>query len=242
VNSGSTLDVTLYTCQAILGHGDDDHPGMRAFVDTSYHAFINLLSVNSMAELTSFNPNLKRKYNYPTITPDTYFPCQYHLETLAATQSWRTPERTAKLIEAINHHDKILHPGDAFAVKLGSKQVGPGWAYMEPFHELSFPPKAPNHRRTLTALAKIGGERIDVVRRSAATLREMLREDGVLRTTFASAYEKRCFRGSFQPAHAYAEIGLEPSHRSDTSMWVELTFWAAEFLHLCGTGGEPLTP
>jgi hypothetical protein len=102
---------------------------------------------------------------------------------------------------------------------------------------------APNCRVGLkTALAKIGGERIDVVRRSAATLREMLREDGVLRTTFASAYEKRCFRGSFQPAHAYAEIGLEPSHRSDTSMWVELTFWAAEFLHLCGTGGEPLIP
>ena len=44
-----------------------------------------------------------------------------------------------QLVDAINHHDRILKPGDGFAVKLGGKQVGPAWAYMQPFLPLTFP-------------------------------------------------------------------------------------------------------
>ncbi|MBQ9979266.1 MAG: hypothetical protein IJP20_05740, partial [Clostridia bacterium] len=170
--------------------------------------------------------------NYPTITPDTYFPCQYHLETLAETQSWRTEESIARLAEAIDHHDRITKDFGGFAVKINGKQVGPGWAYMNPFFALSFPQKAPNHRKTLTALAKATGDRTQVVRESVDTLLEMLSEDGVLRTTFTSSYEKSRFKDNFRSGHPYAEIGLEPDHRKDTAIWCELTFWAVEFLHI----------
>jgi len=230
INSGSSLDVTLYACQALLGYGDD--PEMKHFVEASYQAFVSLLNYESADELTTFNPNLKRKNNYPTITPDTYFPCQYHLETLANTQGWRTEDNISHLAKAIDHHDKITKDFGGFAVKIKGKQVGPGWAYMNPFLPLSFPQKAPNHRKTLTALAQCCGDRTQVIRKSIETLLEMLSEDGVLRTTFSSAYEKSRFKDNFRSGHPYAEIGLEPDHKKDIAIWCELTFWAVQFLHI----------
>lgn len=230
INSGSTLDVTLYACQALLGYGDD--PEMKHFVDASYNAFVSLLDYEDPNEITTYNPNLKRKYNYPTITPETYFPCQYHLETLANTQAWRTKEKNHRLAKAIDHHDRITDDWGGFAVKINGKQVGPGWAYMQPFFPLSFPQKAPNQRKTLTALAQVCGDKTKVVRDSVAVLEEMLSEDGVLRTTFESSYQKSRFKDNFRSAHPYAEIGLEPDHKKDTSIWCELTFWAIQFLHI----------
>lgn len=232
LNSGSTLGVLIYSCQALIGYGDD--PEVSHFVDTSYKAFTSLLDIDSLDEITSFNPNLKRKYNYPTISPDTYFPCQYHLETLAKTKSWRSGESVVRLAEAINHHDRILKDGDSFAVKIDGKQVGPAWAYMTPFQTLSFPSTAPNQRKTLTALAEVGGEKIDSVRKSIEILEEMLVGDGILRASFETQYHKKCFRENIRSAHPYAEIGLEPDHKSDTSLWVELTFWAVQFLNIIG--------
>ncbi|MBQ4353718.1 MAG: hypothetical protein IJC71_02375 [Clostridia bacterium] len=228
LNSGSSLGVLTNACQAIMGYGDDD--AVKPFVEISYRAFTSLLAVGSVDELTDYNPELKRKYNYPTITPDTYFPCQYHLETLAAAKSWRTPASVQLLADAINHHDRICTETTSFAVKIDGKQVGPGWAYMQPFHALSFPNKAPNHRKTLTCLAACVGEKADVVKKSRETLEEMLDADGILRTSFDSPYQKRCFKDNFRIAHPYAEIGLEPDHRKDTAVWCELTFWAVQFL------------
>ena len=192
LNSGSTLGVTINACQALIGYGDDD--AVKPFVNISYRAFTSLLELSSIQDLVEFNPNLKRKYNYPTITPETYFPCQYHLETLACTNSWRTSASVELLAKAINYHDEICTDSFSFAVKINGKQVGPGWAYMQPFYELSFPSKAPNHRKTLTCLAKVVGEKADVVKRSRKTLEEMLDADGILRTTFNSPYQKKCFK------------------------------------------------
>ena len=76
------------------------------------------------------------------------------------------------------------------------------------------------------------GRRTQVVRESVETLLEMLSEDGVLRTTFTSSYEKSRFKDNFRSGHPYAEIGLEPDHRKDTAIWCELTFWAVEFLSI----------
>lgn len=97
LNSGSTLGVLLNACQALIGYGDDDV--VKPFVDISYRAFTSLLELDSPQALVEFNPNLKCKYNYPTITPKTHFPCQYHLETLACTNSWRTSDSVELLAE-----------------------------------------------------------------------------------------------------------------------------------------------
>ena len=64
----------------------------------------------------------------------------------------------------------------------------------------------------------------------------MLSGDGVLRTTFASSYEKSRFKDNFRSGHPYAEVGLEPDHKKDTAIWCELTFWAVEFLYILENG------
>lgn len=98
--------------------------------------------------------------------------------------------------------------------------------YMQPFHELSFPSKAPNHRKTLTCLAKVVEEKADVVKRSRKILEDMLGADGIPRTTFDTPYQKKCFKHNLQIAHPYAEIGLEPNHKIDRAILCELTFGA----------------
>lgn len=230
LNSGSTLGVLLYTMQAMLGYGDV--PEMKPFVDCSYRAFTSLLDIQSVDDITDYNPNLKRKYNYPTITPDTYFPCQYHLETLARTNTWRTPESVETLAEAINHHAMVTKDCKGFAVKLDGKQVGPGWAYMTPFLPVLPHSQAPNQRKTLTNLAMCVGDRADIVKKSAEMLCETMAADGVFRVEFESAYQKKGFKSNLRLGHPYAEIGLERNHRKDTAIWCDLTFWAVEFLTL----------
>ncbi len=60
----------------------------------------------------------------------------------------------------------------------------------------------------------------------------MLSPDGVLRVTFDTPYQKKCFKNNLQITHPYAEIGLEEKHDTDRALWCELTFWAVQFLHL----------
>lgn len=208
LNSGSTLGVALNTCQALIGYGDDE--AVKPFINISYRAFTSLLEVNSIQDLAEFNPRLKRKYNYPTISPETFFPCQYHLETLACTDSWRTPDSVELLAKAINHHDAICADGIPLAVKLNGKQIMPLWAYTQPFHELSFPGRAPNQRKTLTCLAKIVGEKADVVRRSRETLEEMLDtgEGAILRTDFHTPYQKKCLKDTCESPILMLKSGL----------------------------------
>jgi len=229
LNSGASLGVLLYTMQAMLGYGDD--PEVKPFVDCSYRAFTSLLDIESVDEITEFHPNLKRRYNYPTITPDTYFPCQYHLETLARTTTWRSPDTVETLARAINHDGDVTKDCKGFAVKMNGKQVGPGWAYTSPFLPLLPHSQAPNQRKTLTNLAMCVGNRADVVRKSAEMLEEILADDGVFRVEFESAYQKKGFKSNLRLGHPYAEIGLERNYRKDTAIWCDLTFWAVEFLH-----------
>ena len=60
---------------------------------------------DNIDDITKFNAKLKKKYNYPYIEEDTYFPCQYHLETLVNTTLWRNEESIDTLVEVINYHD-----------------------------------------------------------------------------------------------------------------------------------------
>ena len=47
----------------------------------SYRAFESLLGITSLEDITSFHPRSKKKYNYPYLEQDTYFPCQYSQRT-----------------------------------------------------------------------------------------------------------------------------------------------------------------
>ncbi|MBP3293258.1 MAG: hypothetical protein J6N32_05855, partial [Clostridia bacterium] len=212
------------------------------FQEISLNAFERMKDISSLEEITRFNPNLKRKYNYPYIEPDDYLPCQYHLETLAHTNAWRTPENIRMLTDAINHLNVVMRDDNEVAVKIGSQFVGPGWAYARPFHPFS-PEITPNRTRLkeLTHLAMLGcGERLSVLRETAdAILENLSANDGVLTMRFESAYQRRAYTENFKYSTPYAEIGLEADYRRPEALRCNLTFWAVQFLHYYENGGAP---
>jgi hypothetical protein len=232
LRNGGGLMVLVYTAQALLGYGDD--PEAKPFVDISREAFRRVLSLSSLEDITIFKPYLKRKYNFPYIEEDVYFPCQYHLETLAHTRSWRTPETVAELARAVNHLNAVMREDNAMTVKIGSRYYGPLWAFVRPLKPFTSTAGLDVARRkTLTHLAMLGaGDAIDVVRQSAQAVMEGLMADGILRVSFASPYIKKRYLDNMRVPGPYSEIGLETAYKKEESIWCDLTFWGVQLLHL----------
>ncbi len=231
LNNGGGLMVLIYACQVLLGYGDDNE--VKPFVEVSYRAFERILQINSLEDITIYDPKSKKKYNYPYIEQDEYFPCQYHLETLAYTNSWRSKESIDTMTDAMNHLCKIMKDDNNMHVKIGSRYYAPLWAYVRPFKP--FTTKATFDvalRKTLTHLAMVGGTKIDVVKQSADIIKEALANDGILRVEFEGQYQKKRFKDNMKFPGPYSEISLEANHKTDTAVWCELTFWAVQLLSL----------
>ncbi len=159
----------------------------------------------------------------------------YHLETLAHTKSWRSEATVSAFAQAVNHYSRVVKEGSNLHVKIGGSYSVPLWAYRYPFKP--FEPAKPAGtalRKTLTHLAMAGGSQIDVVRQSADAVREAIAQDGVLRVRFESPHHKRVFKKALEFPTPYSEIALEPSHKTDTALWCELTFWAVQLLSILG--------
>lgn len=229
---GGGLMIVIYTMQALLGHGDGRE--VLPFQQISLKAFEAVKNILSLSDITKYNPDLKRKYNYPYVEPDDFLPCQYHLETLAHTTAWRTDETVTMLADAINNLNAVMRDDNEVAIKMGGRFVGPGWAYVRPFHPFS-PDITPNRTRLkeLTHLAMLGcGERLNVLRETAEAVLENLAEnDGVLTMRFESAYQRRAYIENFKYSTPYAEVGLEADYRKPDALRCNLTFWAVQFLH-----------
>ena len=84
------------------------------------------------------------------------------------------------------------------------------------------------YRRPLTEIAMLGvGENVNVIRESAANVREAIDTDGILKTK----YKKSSFS---QFPTAYVDVVLEPDHKRKYALECDLTFWAVQFLTLVG--------
>ena len=225
LKSGGSLMVLIYTMQALLGYGDDEC--VKSFCDISLDAFCSLLSLNSLDEITKMRQSKNAKNNYPYIEADTYFPCSYHLTTLAHTGAWRTPESMKAITNAINHLNEIMQDDNSVAVKIGSKYYGPLWALGRPIKPfVADKVDTVMYRRPLTEIAMLGaGEKIDIIRESAVNVREAINADGILQTKFK--------KSSFSPyPTAYVDIVLESDHKRKYALECDLTFWAVQFLSL----------
>lgn len=51
-----------------------------------------------------------RKYNFPYIEAEEYFPDVYTLEMLPYIKSWRTEEKIKMLADSLNHINTIMKP------------------------------------------------------------------------------------------------------------------------------------
>lgn len=219
----SDIMVQLYTMQALLGYGDDEC--VKRFCEISLDAFCRLLTINSLDDITKFR-TIKGK-RYPYIEANEYFPCSYHLTTLAHTHSWRSPESIKALTNALNHLNEIMSDDNCLSVKAGSRYYGAGWAFARPIKPFTADRvETVIYRRPLTEIAMLGvGERVDVIRESAANIQNAIDSDGILRTKFK--------RSSFsQYPTAYVDVVLETDHKRKHALECDLTFWAVQFLHL----------
>ncbi len=232
LKNGGGLMTLIYTMQALLGYGDDNEE-VKSFADISYHAFESMLTISSMEDITKFNPNLRKKYNYPYVEEDVYLPCSYHLTMLSRTASWRNNDSIKNMAEAINHMNRIMKDDNNVFVKIGSKYYVPLWAFVRPFKEFNINNHHTVMRRTLTEIAMLGiGDRVEVIKRSADNVKDAISLDGILRVNFTSSYQKKRFIDNFRYPGPYSEVGLETDYKKEVSIWCDLTFWAVQFLYI----------
>ena len=233
LNSGFCLMTLMYAMQAMLGCGDDGYVG--TFQKTSLEAFKSILPLSSIYDIAKTRHS-KAKYNYPYIEADTYFPCQYHLETLAYTNAWRTPESIKLMADALNHYSQIMQGENLIHIKIGNRYYAPFPLNM---HNSAIRPFRPDlidsitYRRLLTEIAMLGaGESVGVVRESAANIEEAISGDGILRMRLDMPHNKRYSPKSIVYPTAYADVRLEPDYKQKYALECDLTFWAVQFLHL----------
>ncbi|MDR1692767.1 MAG: hypothetical protein LBR72_05360 [Oscillospiraceae bacterium] len=237
LESGFCLMTLMYAMQAMLGYGDDEP--VIPFQRISLEAFKSILPLSSFAEITKTRKS-KAKYNYPYIEADTYFPCQYHLETLAYTQSWRSPETVRMMADALNHYSKITK--GPIHIKVGNRYYAPFTLNMannpiRPFRTDLI--DIITYRRLLTEIAMLGvGERVSVLRESAANILETLDADGILRLRFDLPHNRRFSPKALEYPTPYADVRLEPDYKRKYALECDLTFWAVQLLTLIEKGDE----
>jgi hypothetical protein len=233
LRNGSSLMVLIYTMQALLGYGDD-YDDVKEFQNISLNAFKNILNYSSFNEITKFNKNLKKKYNYPYIETETYFPCSYHLSTLAYTSNWRTKKNISVMVDAINHLGKIINKEYNMHVKIRNNYYCPLWALTRPLEAFSLkllPINYAMYRRVLIEIAMLGiGNKVNVIKDSIDSVKEALSKDGIIHIKFNNSYQKQRYLKMLEYTTAYSEVGLEENYKKETALECDLTFWAIQFL------------
>ena len=233
LNNGNSLMALVYTMQALLGFGDD-YEDLKHFQEICLKGFQRVNEISSLDDITKFNPNAKRRGNCPYIEADEYFPDYYTLSTLAYTHTWRTSVNVRMLADAFNHINAIMKPDNTMAVRIKGKYYGPCFALARPIR--AFHPDLIDtitYRRLLTEIAMLGvGETVDVIRESAANVKEAIDNDGILRMNFDQPYNKRYSPKNIPYPTAYVDVRLEADYKDKKALLCDLTFWAVEFLHL----------
>lgn len=235
LNNGNCLMALIYTMQAMLGFGDD-YEDLKDFQQISLKGFRRVKEISSLDDMTKRSANTKRKYNYPYIEADEYFPNNYTISMLAYTQSWRTDENIKLLADAFNNINAIMKQDNNLHVKINGKYVVPCFALVRPIR--AFHPDlidTVTYRRLLTEIAMTGvGENADVIRESVANLKEAIDTDGILRMNFDQAHNKRYSPRYIEYPTAYVDVRLEADYKDKKALLCDLTYWAVEFLHLVG--------
>lgn len=233
INNGNCLMALIYTMQAMLGYGDD-YTDLIDFQQICLAGFERINKISSLADIVKYNQNSKRKYNYPYIEAEDFFPDIYTLSMLSYTQNWRSDENINMLAQAFNHMNQIMKPDNEMSVRINNKYVAPCFAFIRPirpFHTEQI--DVILYRRLLTEIAMLGvGRKVDVISESVDHVKEALDKDGILRMNFSTPHNKRYSPKYLNYPSAYADVRLETDYSDENALLCDLTFWALEFLYL----------
>lgn len=237
IRSGFSLMILIYTMQAMLGYGDDEYTA--EFQSISLEAFKSILPLSSLSQITKVR-QCNKKNSYPYIEEDMFFPCQYHLEMLAYTNKWRTPENIQIMADSLNNYNRILTGVNPIHTKIGSKYYVPfplnmGNSPIRPFHADTI--GIITYRRLLTEIAMLGvRDRVDIIRESIVNIENSLCGDGILKIRFDLPHNKRYSPKRIEYPTPYTDVRLEADYKRKYALECDLTFWAIQFLCLCGVG------
>lgn len=232
INNGNCLMALVNTMQAMLGYGDD-YADVREFQQICLKGFRRVLEIGSLDEITKYNAGAKRKYNYPYIESDEYFPDSYTLAMLAYTDSWRNSESISMMADALNHVNRIMKPDNDMHVRIGGRYYAPCFALIRPLRAFrSDLIDTILYRRVLSEIAMLGvGERVDIIRESVRNIREAIDGDGILRMDFSAPHNKRYSPKNIKDTGPYTDVRLEADYHNKNALLCDLTFWAVEFLY-----------
>lgn len=239
LNNGNCLMALVYTMQAMLGYGDD-YEDLKEFQQICLKGFARIAQASSLEELTKYDAHARRKYNYPYIEAEDYFPDAYTLAMLAYTKSWRTEENVHMLADALNHINAIMRPENNMHVRICGKYMAPCFALVRPVR--AFHPDLIDtitYRRTLSEIAMLGvGAEADVIRESAANVEEAIDQNGILQMNFDKPHNKRYSPKYIEYPSPYGDVRLEADYKREQALPCDLTFWAVEFLWLVEGRGQ----
>ncbi len=233
LNNGNSLMAIIYTMQAMLGYGDD-YKDLKEFQQISLKGFRRILEISSLNEITKFNAQSKKKYNFPYIEADEYFPDVYTLGMLAYTKSWRSKENITMLAQSINHINNIMNPENDMHIRIDGRYYAPCFAFVRPLR--AFDANLIDiitYRRILTEIAMLGvGENVEIIRQSVQNVQESMDKDGILRMNFDIPHNKRYSPKKIEYTSSYTDVRLEADYKNKKALLCDLTFWAVEFLYL----------
>ena len=231
INSGNSLMAIIYVAEALMGFGDD-YSDLRDFQQISLKGFRRAAEISSLEDITSFNPNLKKKYNYPVMDENEYFPDTYTLAMLAYTDSWRSEENVRMLASSFNHINEIMKPDAEMHIRVDGRCYGPAFAFIRPVR--AFSPDLIDtivYRRILTEIAMLGvGKSVGVISSSVESVKNAIDNDGILRMNFSASHNKRYSPLSIVYPDLYTDIRLEADYKDRNALLCDLTYWALEFL------------
>ena len=87
----------LFRCACIARAGFDDLIDIKPQISLALDSFRRVLEVDSILDITHIRGNNERVFN-----DFEKWPCRYHLDILAHTDSWKTEENCRMLAEAVN--------------------------------------------------------------------------------------------------------------------------------------------
>lgn len=233
LNNGNSLMAIIYTMQAMLGYGDD-YEDLKEFQKISLKGFQRILEISSLDDITKYNALAKKKYNYPYIEADEFFPDVYTLEMLAYTNSWRSKENINILAQSINHINTIMKPENNMHVRIDGKYYGPCFAFVRPLRAFDVNLiDVITYRRILSEIAMLGvGENVEIIRQSVQNVKEAIDKEGILRMNFNIPHNKRYSPQKIEYTGPYTDVRLEADYKNKNALLCDLTFWAVEFLYL----------
>lgn len=233
LNSGNSLGAIFFTIQAMLGHGDDFKEVLN-FQEISLKGFERVLGISSLEEITRLHKNVNKKYNYPYIEAEDFFPDSYTMAMLAYTRNWRSKEHIHQVANALNHINRIMKTDNELSIKIDGKYYGACFPLVKPIRPfLADRVEKILYRRTLTEIAMLGvGRKVDVIEESVVNIEAALDEDGILRTDFDLPKYRNYLSKNLAYPTAYVDVKLEPDYGRKYARECDLTFWALEFLTL----------